>query len=56
MVFEANLQTFVYAFEFKQLAYDISWDEDVFMSQFQFRLHSNMKDLLLTMSDPTTLS
>jgi hypothetical protein len=38
------------------LAYDISWDEVVFMSQFQFRLHSDMKDLLLTMSDPTALS
>ncbi len=31
-------------------------DEATFLSQFQFGLHNDMKDLLLTMLDPTTLN
>jgi hypothetical protein len=46
----------MYAYEFWQLTCDISWDEVAFMSQFQFGFHGDMKDLLLTMLDPTTLS
>jgi hypothetical protein len=46
----------MYTFEFMQLACEISWDEATFMSQFQFGLHGDVKDLLLTMFDPTTLS
>jgi hypothetical protein len=46
----------MYAFEFRLLACDISWDEVTLMSQFQFGLRSDMKDLLLTMLNPTTLS
>jgi hypothetical protein len=52
---QGSRSTFVYTYEFKQLAYDISWDEAAFMRQFQFGLRNNMKDLLLTISDPTTL-
>jgi hypothetical protein len=48
--------TFVYAFEFKQLTCDISWDEVELMNQFQFGLYGDMKDLLLTMLNPITLS
>jgi hypothetical protein len=44
------------AYEFRQLTCDISWDKAVFMSQFSFRLCGDMKDLLLTMLDPTTLN
>jgi len=47
---------YVYAFEFRQLACDISWNEATFMSRFQFGLHSEMKDLFLTMLNPTTLN
>jgi hypothetical protein len=47
---------FVYAYEFKQLAYDISWDEATFMNHFQFGLRSDIKDIFLTMLDPTTFS
>jgi hypothetical protein len=46
----------VYAFEFRQLACDISWDEAMLMNQFPFGFRENVKDLLLTMPDPTTLS
>jgi hypothetical protein len=31
-------------------------DEATFLSKFQFGLHSDMKDLLLTMLGPTTLN
>jgi len=34
---------FVYVFEFKQLACDISWDKVMFMSQFQFGFHGDVK-------------
>jgi len=46
----------MYASKFKQLACDISWDETTLISQLQFGLHSDVKDLLLTMLNPTTLS
>jgi hypothetical protein len=46
----------MYISKFRQLAFDISWDEATFMSQFQFGLYGDMKDLLLTMLDPVTLS
>ncbi len=46
----------MYAFEFRQLTCNISWDEIAFMSQFQFGLHSDLKDLLFTMLNPMTLS
>jgi hypothetical protein len=46
----------VCALDFKQLVSDISWDEVTLMNQFQYGLHNNVKDLLLTMLDPSTLS
>jgi len=48
--------TFVYASKCRQLAYDISWDEVALVNQFQFGLCGDVKDLLLTMLDPTTLN
>jgi hypothetical protein len=47
---------FMYASKFRQLACDISWNKAMLMNQFQFGLHGDVKDLLLTMHDPTTLS
>jgi len=41
----------MYALDFKQLAYDISWDEIALMNQFQYGLRNNVKDLLLNMSN-----
>jgi hypothetical protein len=46
----------IYALEFKQLACDISWGEAMLMSQFQFGLRGDVKDLLVTLLDPLTLS
>jgi hypothetical protein len=46
----------MYASNFKQLACDISWDEITLMNQFQYGLWSDVKDLLFTMSNSSTLS
>ncbi len=53
---QGSWHAFVYAFKFRQLTCDISWDKVAFTSQFQFKLYIDMKHLLLTMLDPTTLS
>ncbi len=47
---------YVYVFEFRSLACDISWDEVTFMNQFQFGFCGDLNDLLLTMSNPMTLN
>jgi hypothetical protein len=59
----ANCKLFVkghlatmYALDFKQLACDISWNEVALMNQFQYGLRSDVKDLLLTMSNSSTLN
>ena len=44
-----------YAFEFRQLACDINWDESTLISQFYSGLQDGVKDLLLTLPDPSTL-
>jgi len=46
----------VYASDFRQLACDINWDEEALMSQFHWGLKDDVKDLLLTLPDPQTLS
>jgi len=46
----------VYASNFRQLACDINWDEQTLMSQFQWGLQDDVKDLLLSIPDPQTLS
>ena len=45
-----------YAAEFRLLACDLNWGEPALISQFQYGLRENIKDLLLTMSDPSTLT
>jgi hypothetical protein len=45
-----------YASQFRQLACDVHWGEAALISQFQFGLRGEVKDLLLTLPDPTTLS
>jgi hypothetical protein len=46
----------MYTSDFRRLSCDISWDEAAFMNQFQYGLCSNVKDLLFTMPNPSTLS
>jgi hypothetical protein len=46
----------VYASKFKQLACNISWGEVALISQFQFGLQGDVKNLLFTLQDPSTLS
>jgi Retrotransposon gag protein len=44
-----------YASEFRQLACDISWDDAALRDQFREGLRDDVKDLLLTFADPTSL-
>ena len=44
-----------YAPEFRQLACDINWDESTLINQFYSGLQDGVKDLLLTLPDPSTL-
>ena len=44
-----------YGSEFRQLACDINWDELALISQFYSNLQDGVKDLLLTLPDPSTL-
>ncbi len=46
----------MYAIKFRKITCDLSWDKATLMNQFQFGFCGNVKDLLLTMHDPTTLS
>jgi hypothetical protein len=46
----------IYALEFIQLAYNISWDEITFINEFQFGSGNDAKDLLFTLLNPSTLS
>ncbi len=46
----------VYALKFKQLACDISWGEVTFISQIQFGLQGDVKDLLFILSNLSTLN
>ena len=45
-----------YAAEFRQLACDVDWNENGFISQFRCGLRDDVKDLLLTMPQVNTLS
>jgi hypothetical protein len=42
----------VYAIDFHQLAYDIDWDDNAFISAFRWRIQNDVKYLLLNLSDP----
>ena len=44
-----------YASEFQQLACNINWDEPALISQFYFDLQDGVKNLLLTLPDPSKL-
>lgn len=46
----------VYAAEFRQLACDVDWDDKALISAFRWGLRDDVKDLLLNLTDPTTLS
>jgi hypothetical protein len=46
----------MYRSKFNQLASNISWVKTTFMNQFQFGLCNDMKNLLLSTPNPTTLN
>lgn len=46
----------VYAAEFRQLACDVDWDDKALISAFRWGLRDDVKDLLLNLPDPSTLS
>ena len=46
----------VYAAEFRQLACDVDWDDNALISAFRWELRDDVKDLLLNLPDPTSLS
>ncbi len=56
LVCQGSHLVMVYASKFKQLICDISWGEAVFINEFQFGLRGDVKDLLLTLLDLSTLS
>ena len=45
-----------YVSEFRQLASDLSWDNEALIDQFHYGLQDDVKDLLLTMEDPDDLN
>jgi hypothetical protein len=55
-LFQGSRSIIVHASEFRQLACNISWGEATFISQFQFGLRGDVKDLILTLLDFSTLS
>lgn len=46
----------IYASDFRQLACDIEWGEPTLVSQFYHGLRDEVKDLLLSLPDPTTVN
>jgi hypothetical protein len=47
----------IYASEFRQLSCDVDWESEMaLIRQFQWGLREDVKDLLLTLPDATTLS
>ncbi|RKP33371.1 hypothetical protein BJ085DRAFT_5829, partial [Dimargaris cristalligena] len=45
-----------YGYEFRQLACDVPWGDAALIDKFCFGLRGDVKDLLLIMPDPATLS
>ncbi|CAG8822521.1 25852_t:CDS:2, partial [Racocetra persica] len=45
-----------YASEFRQISSDLDWGEAALIDQFRIGLKNDVKDLLLTMEDPTSLN
>ena len=46
----------VYVAKFRQLACDVDWDDNALISAFRWGLRDDVKDLLLNLPDPTSLS
>jgi hypothetical protein len=53
---QRNRPAAVYAAEFRQLACDLTWNDAALIAQFRAGLQDEVKDLMLTMMDPVTLS
>jgi len=46
----------IYVSKFRQLTCDINWGEQALISQLYYSLHDEVKDLLLSLLDPSTLN
>ena len=46
----------MYTAKFRQLACDVDWDDNALINAFQWGLCDDVKDLLLNLPDPTSLS
>ena len=53
---QGSRPTSIYAAEFRQLVCDVDWNKNDFISQFWCNLRDDVKDLLLTMPQVSTLS
>jgi len=56
LLVQGNRSASTYASEFRQLSCDLSWNDEALISQFRTGLRSDVKDLLLTLPDPVTLT
>ncbi len=52
---QANRSAATYAADFQQIQSELDWGDGALMDQFRSGLSGEVKDLLLTMSDPTSL-
>ena len=56
LLVQGNRAASTYASEFRQLSCDLAWNDEALISQFRTGLRSDVKDLLLTLPDPDTLT
>lgn len=53
---QAGQSASTYAAEFRQLSSDLGWNQEALIAQFRSGLRDDVKDLMLTLPDPTTLN
>jgi hypothetical protein len=53
---QGSCPALVYVVDFRQLACDVNWDDIVFISVFWWGLRNGVKNLLLNLHDPLTLT
>ena len=46
----------IYAADFRQLACDVNWDDNALIDAFRWGLRDDVKDLLLNLPNPVSLS
>src|SRR5689334_12619347 len=53
---QGNRPASTYSSAFRQIACDLSWNDEALIAQFRTGLREDVKDLMLTLPDPLTLS